>query len=371
MLPRIKEEGVLYRNPSPHVRSVQAYFPSVVTMDNGEMLATLVLAEAFEAPNMRSWTARSRDEGRTWQLEKAIYPGTQNRLTSDGCRLTAFPGGELAAFMVRHDRTDHPDEGLTNPETLGFVPTELLLLRSCDYGHTWSEPAAIDPPLCGPSFELCSPITPLRDGRWVLPTSTWRGWDGHSPNGNRMVALVSSDRGESWPVYWNVLHNADRSTFFWESKIVELPDGRLLAVAWTYDELANADLPNHYSLSADHGKTWLAPQSMGLCGQTLTPYLMASGHILSVYRRKDTPGLWAAVSHLDGDNWVNDHHVPLWGALTEDVTDADANMAQKFQTLRFGAPCLCELPGGDLFVAFWCVEECVAGIRWIRLTLGL
>jgi hypothetical protein len=38
--------------------------------------------------------------------------------------------------MVRADRTAHPDEGLTNPDTLGFVPTETLTLWSDDGGHT-------------------------------------------------------------------------------------------------------------------------------------------------------------------------------------------------------------------------------------------
>ena len=51
---KILDTGLLYRNPIPHVRSVHGYFPSVVSMDNGEMLATAVLGEAFEAPNLRT-----------------------------------------------------------------------------------------------------------------------------------------------------------------------------------------------------------------------------------------------------------------------------------------------------------------------------
>ena len=41
--------GILYKNPKPHVKSVHAYFPSVAAMPNGELLATYVLGEAFEA----------------------------------------------------------------------------------------------------------------------------------------------------------------------------------------------------------------------------------------------------------------------------------------------------------------------------------
>jgi sialidase-1 len=185
--------GLIYRNPKPHVRSVHAYFPSVVALPSGKMLASFSLAEAFEAANMRTHVARSTDGGQTWSLPAPLYPGTPHRLTSDAARLAAMPDGQLAVLMLRHDRTNHPDEGLTSPATLGFVPTELLLLRSADGGQTWSAPQPILPPLEGPSFELCSPIVPLSDGRWLLPTSTWRGWDGACPNGMKAIALISRD----------------------------------------------------------------------------------------------------------------------------------------------------------------------------------
>ena len=83
--------GLIYRNPAPHVRSVHAYFPSVAAMANGEMLATIVLGEAFEATNLRTHVCRSTDGGETWRLEGPIYPGATDRLTSDASRLTALP----------------------------------------------------------------------------------------------------------------------------------------------------------------------------------------------------------------------------------------------------------------------------------------
>ena len=168
-------------------------------------------------------------------------------------------------------RTAHPHEGLTNPATLGFVPTELLIFRSRDRGRTWARPAAIDPPLRGPSFEMCCPIVPLRDGRWVLPTSTWPGWDGECPNGVRLVALVSRDRGKSWPTWFDVMADRRNGYFFWESKIVELSDSTLVDVAWVYDRARARDLPNHFSLSRDGGRTWSPRRSTGIRGQTLTP----------------------------------------------------------------------------------------------------
>ena len=361
--------GLIYRNPKTHVRSVHAYFPSVVPMANGELLATLVLGEAFESSNCHTNVARSTDNGETWQLEGPIYPGTTDRLTSDASRITALPDGEVVAFMVRADRSDHPDEGLTNPENLGFVPTELVILRSKDYGHTWTAPTVFTPPLVGPSFELCSPITPLRDGRWLLPTHTWHGWDGECPNGLKMVAFVSHDRGQTWPEYVDVMVDPEQHVLYWESKIVELADGRLLSAAWAYDRVAAEDQLNQYAISHDGGKSWSPPRSTGLKGQTLTQFLLDDGRVLCVYRRMDETGLWANLSHLEGDEWVNDSCAPLWGAQTAGLTSTSENMVQNFHVLRFGAPCITRLPDGTIFVAFWCYEDCVCNIRWFKLQI--
>ena len=362
--------GLIYRNPKPHVRSLHAYFPSVAVLDRDELLATFALGEAFEAVNLRSVAARSTDRGETWQFEGPLYPGTTERLTSDTCRITALPDGRLAVFMVRADRSEHPDDGFANSANLGFVPTELLLLRSADRGRTWSAPESLTPPLVGPAFEICCPVTPLRDGRWILPTSTWQGWNGECPNGVKMVALVSGDQGRTWPEYWEVMADPAQKVIYWESKIVELPDGRLLAAAWAYDRDRARDLPNQYTLSADGGTTWSRPRSTGLRGQTLTPFALEDGRILCVYRRMDKPGLWANLSHLAGNKWVNDSDEPLWGAGARGLTGKSRNMVKNFSVLRFGAPHLTCLADGTIFVSFWCYEDCVSNIRWLTLKVA-
>jgi sialidase-1 len=363
--------GVLYRNAKPHVRSVHAYFPSAVALPDGEMVAVYVLGEAFEATNLHTHLARSSDGGRTWVHHGRICPVlADGRLTTESARLSVTPEGELVAILVRADRTAHPEEGLTNPENLGFVPTEILITRSSDAGRTWSEPAVVHPPLVGPSFEICSHITLLSDGRWLWPTSTWRDWEGNLPNGNRMVAFLSRDQGQTWPDYVDVMSSAEGNLIFWESKIVELAGGRLLAVAWCHDEASSSDRPNQFALSDDGGATWTPPESTGLSGQTMTPAVLSGDRVLCVYRRMDEPGLWANLAHLEGDRWLNEACRPLWGHQSIDgVTRTDDGPVAMFHTLRFGAPCVTRLPDGSLYVAFWCYEECVSIIRWFRFRI--
>jgi len=81
----ILDTGLIYRNPKPHVRAIQALFPSVVHLNNGEMLAAVTLAEAFEAVNMHTYFCRSQDGGESWELEGQLYEG--KLFISDAARI--------------------------------------------------------------------------------------------------------------------------------------------------------------------------------------------------------------------------------------------------------------------------------------------
>ena len=343
------------------------------------------------------WVDDVADDFTTWMIDQGLVPGENwtnyMRIYRDdhpvGCRyLLSFYEGMTLEELGGHVYTwwrDHAHRGWVDEVVevvrhlhdkgypiwvVSGTPTEFLLLRSQDGGHTWTDPRPIEPPLVGPCFELCCPVTPLADGRWLLPTSTWRSWDGECPNGMKMISFVSADQGRSWPEYIDVLADPEGGVIYWESKILELADGRLLAAAWAYDEAASADRPNQYALSADGGRTWSAPRSTGLTGQTLTPLVLEDGRVLCAYRRMDETGLWANLSHIEGDEWVNEACEPLWGARASDLTGASESMAENFQVLRFGAPCLTQLADGAVLAAFWCYEDCVSNIRWFELRIA-
>jgi len=367
-MPSIKcsETGLIYRNPKPHVQSLHAYFPSVVQLMNGNLVSTMSIGQAFEAEDLHVNISTSKDKGSTWTLEGPMLKGEGANHTSDCTRISMTDEGELVSFLIKYNRS-REGEGLTNPENLGFVETELFIARSNDGGQNWSALERIEPPLVGPNFEMNSPITFLKDGRWLLPTSTWRGWDGYCPNGMKAVAFVSYDCGKTWTEYVDVMKDTNNQIIYWESKVLELKDKRLLAVSWAYNEKEKCDLHNQYAISNDYGKSFSKPMSTGLIGQTLTPILLDDGRVLSVYRRMDKTGLWANISRIDGDMWVNEKQIPLWGTGEDGLVSTDKSMSKNFAVLKFGASCLMKMKDNKIFVVFWAVEDFVSNIRWIKL----
>lgn len=361
------DTGIVYRNPKPYLKSIHAYHPSMVVFSSGEIVVFFDLGVAVESLDYRTHLTRSVDGGKTWHLQGPLFPNPPGRPTTYSVRISQV-SDELVGFGGLHYR-DNPEEGLVNRQTLGFVPMDLIIVRSHDRGHTWSNPEIITPPLVSPAWEVCHHILELPDGRWLAPTATWRGWNGENPAGEQAVVLISGDRGKTWLSFRRTFDGRESGLLHWEQSVVPLQDGRLLAVAWVHDQRTGENLPTPYSISDDGGRTFSTPQPTGLRGQTCKVLQLRDGRILCVYRRDDQPGLWANVAALWGDNWTNLAERSLWQGAASGMTGGTTS-ADELAALRFGYPSLTQLADGDIFVVFWCVEDLVSNIRWLRLRVG-
>lgn len=359
---KVIASGVIYRNPIPHVWSRQAYFPSMVRLPDGTLVAAFSIGQAFESADLHTFFSHSSDGGASWSAPREICarrPGF-----SDFGRISLLPDGSILAVIQWHDR-HRPDAGLGNPENQGFCETSFSTLRSAD-GAVWSEPEPLREPLTGPSFELCCPVLAAADGKLIFPTSTWKGWDGCCPNGTKAVAFVSEDGGGTWR-YVDVMADPRNELIYWESRIRQLKDGRLLATAWVYDSKKNIDLQNHYAIGTAEG--FKPPRATGLRGQTMEPVVLDDGRVFTAYRRVDKPGLWGNLSRVEGDEWVNEDEALLWNNQQGRLFATGENMIENFNVLRFGAPNALQLPDGTVLICFWCVEDTVSNIRWLKVTV--
>ncbi|HEY2249840.1 MAG TPA: sialidase family protein [Planctomycetaceae bacterium] len=358
--------GIVYKNPKPFLAAVHAWHPSLVLLPDGELVATFDLGQAVESLDYHTCLSRSADGGQTWSPPVPLFHDTSQRPATHSIRVGAVADGTLVGFGARFHR-DNPDEGLVNRENLGYVPMDLFLLRSRDAGHTWIGPQDVTPPLVGPAFEMCHRIIELADGRWLAPTSTWKGWDGDAPQGMQAIALVSHDQGKTWPEYLSVIDQTANRVISWEQSLAQLPDGRLVAVVWSFDEVGGRSLPNRYAVSRD-GKSFCAPRENRLQGETAKLLTLDDGRLLCLYRRMDKPGLWSNLVGLDGDDWVNLEEAVLWQGTASGMSGARSS-GDELSALKFGYPSMVQFPDGHVLAVFWCVEDCLHVIRWQRIEL--
>jgi hypothetical protein len=363
-----RSTGLVYRNPHPNLRAVHTWHPSISRFDDGELVATFDLGQAVESLDYRTYLSRSTDDGKSWSEPVRVFEDVVAERTTHSVRTSRVRDDALVGIGARFYR-DNPDVGLVNHKNLGFVRMDLLLLESRDRGRSWQGPRVIEPPLVGPAFELCHSIVELQDGRWLAPMSTWKGWNGEAPNGMNAIALVSHDRGRTWPEYLKIMAAYDQGVVHWEQSLVELPGGRLLSVAWALHEASGRTQPTPYAISQDR-RTFGPPRPTGFLGQTAKILRLADGRILCVYRRDDRPGLWANLARIEGNGWINLAEAPLWQGVATSGMLGRQTPGEELSSLKFGYPTLTQMADGDVLVLFWCCEDCIYNIRWLRVAIG-
>ncbi len=364
---QIVSEGILYENPKPYLHSIQAMHPSLIDLGDGELICSYNLGEAVESIDTRNYLSRSKDNGNTWIFEKELIAGLYcGKTISSTVRISKVSDWIIGFGAVFY--RENPEEGLLNHETLGFVPMNLCTIVSKDGGHRWSKPEIIKTPLDGPAFEICHSVVELPDGKWIVPTSTCPGWNGELPNGHKGIILTSPDKGRTWD--YSVTFDGDKAGGIipWEQSAIVLDNGNILIVTWFYNPSTGKNLPNHFTISKDDGKTFSTPRTFGIDGQTCKMLKLEDGRILLAYRRNDKPGLWVSLSEFDGEKWKHLSECPICGFSSG--MSGKGRSADELSGLAFGYPQMIQLSDGSIFMAFWCLDGWSSKIRWVKLSVG-
>ena len=370
------ESGLVYANPQPHLRSRHAWHPSVVALSEQDWFVSFDLAEAVEAFDYATFWSVSNDAGARWTTPRRLLddPWLDRQVTSPdhsipcthSIRVGRMSDGEWVGIGARWQRP-HPDEGLINRANLGYTPMEVFLTRRDSVDSQWSAAAPLAPPLPGPAFELCHRVLDCGDGRWLWPTSTWRGWDGSCPGGMRAVAWISRDKGQTWPEWLPIADESRRQTILWEVGIDRRPEGGLLATLWRFHEPTGRSLATGYCV-ANRGFHFGPLRENGLRGETAKVLCLHDGRVLCVYRGVDPPGLWAQVARLKGEYWLGLETLPVWQGAGNAMRGR-GHASDELSSLRCGYPSLVEVSPGNVLVVFWCLEEGLHVIRWSRLRI--
>lgn len=361
----VVDHHVVYENPQPQNRALHAYFPGLVKLPSGDLLGLFALGEAMEATNVTTVVTRSRDQGRTWDLQGALHARDDaRRHVSDYLKPTLLGDGRVMALGYCFHRTD-PDQTIVNQDTDGLRDGDNLVAFSADEGRTWSRPRVIArtrPAL----VEQSGPAIQLRSGVLLGAGSLFPRWDGSHPGGCVGALLRSADGGETWD---------DRANFFqdpagrWapsEPRLCQMPDDRIVSLCWMTDHATGTSLSNHMTVSHDGGATWSAPIDTGVPAQASNLMHWADDVLLTIHchREGQDIGLYVRVVDFARDSWRLVTEARIWGDAPSSAVGAYATMARN---LKFGQASLLRLDGDEVLATHWSVEDGQGRIRTHRL----
>ncbi len=346
-------------------RQDEALFPGLTRAANGDLLVSF--CTQFDCqPGGEAFLIRSSDEGRTWNAPAFIVRSKKQ----DGCinlsvGLTTLKDGTVLYPCCDTKITRKWDQH----------EADLLILQSHDHGATWSDPESIGTDVIEPF--AYGRILELANGDLLCPI-----WGKRLPDEPWRTGLVRSrDGGKTWGSHVTIGYDPDptlptpHASFltsddadvhcagFNESTLLELPDGRILAVLRQQGvEGRKRDL--YRSLSRDGGHTWSVPEHMALWGTSPSLHLGPSGEVILGYRNHlgnpqglTEPGVGLSFSLDGGEHWSGHR-------LLEDPQGYC--YGHEFEA---GYPAFLNVERGKVLVVFYSYDPALSSPRYLAANL--
>ena len=347
--------NIIYENPLPQLSSRQSFFPFLGEMEDGTLIAVVVIGQAFESVDSASYIVFSKDGGKNWSKPKRMFDTDKKPLT-DYCKITVLPDGRIVAMGYTYLR-DNPELPIGNPETGGVLDDFVFFAVSEDGGNNFSEMKKIE---CswGPHIEASAPITVMKNGSWITPITTFPDWDGKLHGQLCGRALCSYDEGTTWNDNSVCMDFADREITCYEQRMCQLESGALICIGWNENVKTGERLQNHYTVSYDNGKTWTNPKGTGVMGQASSVCAVGGEKLLALHavrRDTDRPGIYGYVIDFSNQKWDVIDKLLLWEPTMP--IQKDTKMAEIFSFLKFGQPGAILLKNGDVMMSHWYCEN--------------
>lgn len=247
-----------------------------------------------------SGAAVSEDGGVTWQTQPDDWPlGKTIDVWADRLR-----NGDLIAIGLNWA----PDPKRRGELSAKDVPPDAYQLGfSSDEGRTWrNEPIVIEHPS---EYGIIARPLPhvFEDASGILfmPAYAW------GKAGNHTLLLHSKDRGRHWSVLSSITTaaamlkaGASVTTPWLETTVSPTQNGDFLAIVRTGSSAKSSLVSLR---SADHGRTWSAPEKMAVAGKLPTLQLLPNGVLALVTAHTKNHCRLYLSSDGSGRGWSTEH----------------------------------------------------------------
>lgn len=231
-------------------------------------------------------------------------PGDYN---SVAYRIPAVITASDGSIVVATDKRKYNDGDL--PQDI-----DILINRSTDGGHTWSEPLTLAQGTgVNHGFGDCALVRTDDNGGMMAAFVGGVGlWNSTATNPQRSYICTSQDYGVTWSVPRDITnyvfgagciypeHRSWRSSFFGSGNGLRTSTGRIMFVA-AIRETSAYSLNNYVIYSDDNGETWQCSGRASVGGDEAKVVELADGRILMSIRHENRR--WYNISEDGGETW--------------------------------------------------------------------
>ncbi len=349
-------------------RAVTCAFPLSASLADGAVACIYRQGATKHSHDGVLLMQRSEDGGRHWSVPQTVANGlsanpTQTVITGGLCQTPT--GALLASFGSV--------EGLP-PNTYPFgadgdrYPLRFFLSRSEDGGVSWSAPKQPDlhplervgvtgPPFAAANSTVCVPI------ECRIPSGV-----------NATGLIISQDDGRTFSAPIMVAGDETGRLNLCDARFDLLPDGRVIALLWTFLQENERTIEVHRCFSSDHGQTWSPAGSLGFVGQITAPLVLPAGQVIAASNYRHPP-LGSLLWHSDdgGTTWATDQPIQLWDAeqgrmngqpvKLPALAAVEERIWDELQRFSFGTPDLVLLDDGTVLLTYYATLQGVFHVR--------
>jgi hypothetical protein len=357
---RIIDKFLVYQGEWP------ALFPGLTRAANGNLLVSFCTTFDCQKGG-QAYLLRSSDDGGTWEATVLLRSRHSDGAINLSVGMTKLRDGTLlypccdARITRKWDQHD----------------ADLIILRSKDHGDTWSDEMPVgvamkEPFAYGRIIELnngevlCpiwgkrtsgeawrSAIVRSRDGGITWGDCATIAYDPHAQPASCLPAAVLGDQCDSSPLHGEAPNEPEfHCAGFNETSLLELPDGRVLAIL-RQQGVHGGQRELYRCISSDRGRTWCSPMRLDVWGTSPSLHLLPDGTIILGYRNHlgnpqglTTSGVGVSVSRDAGETWGE--HFML----------EDPKGYRYLQEFEAGYPAFLTMQDGSTMVVFYSFDPC-------------
>jgi hypothetical protein len=360
------EQGILSCQPGRG-----AYCPSIKQLRDGSLIASQDVGSTLGSTDHSLEVLYSSDDGRTWENSVSIPSGAADdkwfyRIPD----IAELPDGRLVMRATRFEVAN--DSEVMNAADEATLLGEALLYWSKDGGRSWSAPQIVPVDLPPEKYTWNGAggrLLQISESRWMYTMETFRPRGCKTPLDQKAIAVFSSDQGKTWGELAVVADDPEGRFLWWDQMHTLLPDGRIYGLIWTHVRGTLEDLPVHWVMSSDEGRTWSQPQPTNIRGQVCSPIVLSDGRVAAIYNYRHEPQGIRVALNQDWSTFDLENEVVVFDAHAEASTGKPKtdSFLDEHLKIGFGKPSGILLKDGTLMTYFWCTSDGITHTRWARL----